>query len=199
MKRFREIIERIKRENQKKVQENIKKHFNKIEQIVKSAQKLAFQKFDIQKKKQEKRVKELVGSLKDIEFLLCKNKTKLHEYINSKNDNLVYELDKIDSIINTNIDITPKIAIPDFKIKFSTEGGDLVKIDHFLNTMHLYSIINNDPEEVNKLLDDSFMVENYWICHTCSSQNKTILNRRADKSLNNELVKNKLTELVCLN
>jgi len=49
LKRFREIIERIKGENQRKVQENIKKHFNKIEQIVKNAEKLTFQKFDIQK------------------------------------------------------------------------------------------------------------------------------------------------------
>lgn len=198
LKRFREIIERIKEDNQKKVQENIKKHFRKVNEILKNAEKLAQQKFDVHKKKQEKKVRELVDGLKDIETILWANKTQLHEYIHSPNDDLVFELEKIEKIINTTVDIIPKIEIPDFKIKFSTDEGDLVKIDHFLNTMHLYSIINNDPNEVKKLLKDSFLIENYWICHTWSSQNKTILNRKADKSLNKELVKNKLTELVCL-
>ncbi|CAI2387044.1 unnamed protein product [Moneuplotes crassus] len=198
LKKFREVLERIKNENQRKVQDNIKKHFRNLEQILKNAEKLAQQKFDTHKKKQEKKIKEVVDGLKDIETILCANKTKLHEYIHSKNDDLVFELDNIEGIINTKIEIIPKIQIPDFKIKFSTDDSDLVKIDHFLNTMHLYSVINNDPTDVKNLLKDSFQIENYWICHTCSSQNKTILNRKTDKSLSRELAKNKASELICL-
>lgn len=163
LKRFKDVIDRIKDENQNKVVESVKSHFAKIEKIVKNAEKLAYQKFEIQRKKQDKKVKEMIEGLRDIENILCLNKTKIHNFLNSKDDDMVLELDTIEEIVNNQIDIIPKIAIPDFKLKFSTDNADLVKIDQFLNTMHQYSFVNNDNEEVTKLLNDSFLIENFWI------------------------------------
>jgi hypothetical protein len=163
LKRFKDVIERIKEENQNKVIESVKSHFAKIDKIVRNAEKLANQKFEVQRKKQEKRVKEMFEGLKDIENILCLNKNKIHDYLHSKEDDMVLELDTIEAIVNNQIDIIPKIAIPDFKLRFATDNTDLVKIDQFLNTMHQYSFVTNDNDEVSKLLNDSFLIKNFWI------------------------------------
>jgi hypothetical protein len=41
-----------------------------------------------------------------------------------------------------NMEITPKVAIPDIKMKFNTDSSDLVKVDQFLNTMHQFDFEN---------------------------------------------------------
>lgn len=91
------------------------------------------------------------------------NKTKLQEFLHKKEDDLVWDIDTIEKIVTNHIDIIPKICVPDIKLKFSYDTADLVKIDQFLNTMHQYSFETTDKEEVKKLLNDSFLVENSWI------------------------------------
>lgn len=84
----------------------------------------------------------------------------------------------------------PHIVVPDLRIKFVADSSDLIKLDQFVNTLYHYKIETIDSQEAKKLLEDSFLVENTWICHLCNFQNKTILNYK--KGASSEKEQNKL-------
>lgn len=177
---------------------NINDHFNAIYQKVKAAEKLAVEKAEAYFKKQDKRIRELNEGLKDIEDVICSHKTKLHEFLNTKEEEMVASKELIDKIVENNIEIIPKIALPDIKIKFSADKGDLVKIDQFINTMYIYSMEGTDKEDKTTTLKDHFLIENSWICHTCNYKNLTIMNRKTMPNLSKEIAKNKYAELCCI-
>ena len=120
---------------------------NKVLKILKKSEQVVLHKLDLYFKKQDKRIKELAEGLKDIEENICLYKSKLQEFQNSKDEDLVFSMNSIENIVTKPINIIPKIAIPDIKIKYSYDDNDLTKIDQFLNTMHQISIDPVDPEE----------------------------------------------------
>lgn len=80
--------------------------------------------------------------------------------MNSQDEEVVKHIETIDQLVTHQIEILPKIAIPDFKINFISENADLAKVDKFLNTMYQYAFKSNNQEEIDKLLQDSFQIEN---------------------------------------
>lgn len=124
--------------------------------------------------------------------MVCSNKTKLQEFLGFDEDQMVLELEGINFIVRNHIDIVPKIAFPDFKLKFSAEKSDLEQVDKFLNTMHQFDFEKNNRDDALKLLEESFLIEKNWICHTCRHQNKTILSRKTDRNIPEDIAKNKL-------
>jgi hypothetical protein len=139
LKRFKDHIEFIKDENIKKVANKVTLHFSNIFKIVEDAEKRAMKKLESYHKTQERKVKELFDDLKDIEEIICTNKTKIQEYLNSQDEDVVKHIETIDQLVTHQIEILPKIVIPDFKINFISENADIAKVDKFLNTMYQYA------------------------------------------------------------
>jgi len=195
IKRFKDHIDRVIEENRKKVTSKLDLHFKSIYKLISKSEKKAFKKLSDQFKKQDKMVDALTQDLKEIENVVWGNKSKVQEYLNSKDEDIVPDIETIEKIVVSNIDIIPKISIPNFKVNFISQEGDLNKIDIFLNTMYQYTFKANDVEETSKLLNDSFKIENNWICHTCNHQNKTILNRKKEEDVSEEVAKSSHPEL----
>lgn len=145
--------------------------------------------------KQQRRMNQLYDDLKNLEQTVCDCKIKLQDFIDFKDEDLVLSVNTIGSLVSTKIDLMPKIAIPDLRVQCVTDSSDLIKLDQFVNTLHQYKLEAIDPQEVKKLLEDSFLIENTWICHLCNFQNKTVLNYKKEMSSDKDKKKLKYAEL----
>ena len=130
--------------------------------------------------------------------MVCLNKAALQKFNSLPDSELIFSMPDIEGLVTQSIDIIPKIAIPDIRLKFWYDDADLAKIDQFLNTMHQYLFQTMDPEEVQNLLEESFMIEKTWICHACCFQNITILDRKKHPGVTKEMAKDKMVELSCM-
>ena len=127
--------------------------------------------------------------------MICLNKTAIQNFQNLTNDELIFSITDIENLVNQSIDVIPKIVIPDIRLKFSYDDGDLSKIDQFLNTMHQYLFQTMDSDEIKNLLEESFMIEKTWIWHSCCYQNITILDKKKSTNVTKEMIKDKTLEL----